>query len=64
MRSAVEPQESDAERLAWLRRELQTGLDDLSAGKVSNGKVVFAELKKRFPSTTPRGSAPYEQESQ
>jgi hypothetical protein len=45
----VEPEESDAEKLDALRRELQAGLDDLAAGRVSEGKDVFARLKKRFP---------------
>ena len=45
----IEPEESDAEKLHTLRRELQAGLDDLAAGRVSEGKEVFARLKKRFP---------------
>ena len=45
----VEPAESDAEKLASLKRDLQAGLDDLAAGRVSDGKDVFARLKKRFP---------------
>jgi hypothetical protein len=45
----VEPEESDAEKLDALRRELQAGLDDLAAGRVSEGSEVFARLKKRFP---------------
>jgi predicted transcriptional regulator len=45
----VEAEESESEKLESLRRELQEGLDDLAAGKVRDGKDVFAELKKRFP---------------
>ncbi len=45
----VEPAESDAEKLASLKKDLQEGLDDLAAGRVSDGKDVFARLKKRFP---------------
>jgi hypothetical protein len=44
----VEPEESDAEKLAALRRELEVGLDDLAAGRSSQGREVFARLKKRF----------------
>ncbi len=45
----VEPAESEAEKLAALQRDLQAGLDDLAAGRVSDGKDVFARLKERFP---------------
>ena len=45
----IEPEESEAEKLEALRREIQAGLDDLAAGKVQEGENVFAELKKRFP---------------
>jgi len=45
----VEPAESEAEKLAALQRDLQVGLDDLAAGRVSNGWEVFARLKTRFP---------------
>jgi len=45
----VEPAESEAEKLAALRRDLQAGLDDLAAGRVSDGEDVFARLKARFP---------------
>ena len=44
----VEPAEAEAERLAALQRDLQTGLDDLTAGRASNGREVFALLKARF----------------
>jgi hypothetical protein len=45
----VEPEESDTEKLAGLRQKLEAGLDDLAAGRVSQGSEVFARLKKRFP---------------
>jgi hypothetical protein len=45
----VEAEASETQKLEALRRELQAGLDDLAAGKVRDGKDVFAELKKRFP---------------
>jgi predicted transcriptional regulator len=45
----IEAEASESEKLEVLRRELQAGLDDLAAGKVRDGKEVFAELKKRFP---------------
>ena len=47
----VEAEASESEKLEALRRELQAGLDDLTAGKVRDGKDVFAELKKRFPAS-------------
>ena len=47
----VEPEESDAEKLEALRNELQAGLDDLAAGRVSDGMDVFVRLKRRFPAT-------------
>jgi hypothetical protein len=46
----TELEKGDAEKLARLRDELQKGLDDLAAGRVSDGKDVFAHLKARFPS--------------
>jgi hypothetical protein len=45
----IAPAESEAERLAGLQRDLQAGLDDLAAGRVSDGQEVFARLKARFP---------------
>jgi hypothetical protein len=44
----VEPAESEEKKLAALQRDLQAGLDDLAAGRVSGGDEVFARLKKRF----------------
>jgi hypothetical protein len=45
----VEPAESEPERLAALQRDLQAGLKDLAAGRVSDGQQVFARLKTQFP---------------
>ena len=44
----VEPAETEAEKLAALQRDLHAGLDDLTAGRASNGREVFARLKARF----------------
>lgn len=44
----VEQAESEAEKVAALQRDIQTGLDDLTAGRVSDGEEVFARLKQRF----------------
>ena len=41
-------EKSDARRLVRLREELLAGLDDLAAGRVSDGKDVFARLRARF----------------
>ena len=40
--------ESETEKLVWLQKELQAGLDDIAAGRVIDGKDVFAVLKFRF----------------
>ena len=45
----VEPAESEPEKLAALQRDLQAGLEDLGAGRVSDGRQVFARLKTQFP---------------
>ena len=45
----VEPAESELEKLAALQRDLQAGLNDLAAGRVSDGRQVFARLKTQFP---------------
>jgi hypothetical protein len=45
----IEPAESEAAKLAALQQDLQAGLDDLAAGRVSDGAEVFARLKARFP---------------
>ena len=44
----VEPAESKAEKLAASERDLQAGLDDLAAGRVSDGQDVFTRLKAQF----------------
>ena len=44
----IEPAETEAEKLAALQQDLQAGLDDLAAGRVSAGRQVFARLKARF----------------
>jgi hypothetical protein len=44
----IEPAESETEKLAALQRDLQAGLDDLTAGRMSEAKEVFARLKERF----------------
>jgi hypothetical protein len=44
----AEPDASDAEQVAELREDLQKGLDDIAAGRVIDGKDVFALLKSRF----------------
>lgn len=45
----IEAAESETEKLASLQRDLQAGLDDLAAGRVSEGADVFARLRARFP---------------
>jgi hypothetical protein len=45
----VEPAENEAEKLGAFRRDLQAGLNDLAAGRASEGKDVFTRLKARFP---------------
>jgi hypothetical protein len=45
----IEPAESEAQKPGALQRDLQTGLDDLAAGRVSDSRQVFARLKTRFP---------------
>jgi hypothetical protein len=37
------------ENLAALRRDVKAGLDDLEAGRASDGEDVFRRLKRRFP---------------
>jgi hypothetical protein len=45
----VEPIQSEAEKLAALRKDLQEGLADVEAGRTSELEAVFARLKSRFP---------------
>jgi len=42
----TEPVESETGKFAALKRDLQVGLDDLAAGRVSNAGEVFARLKR------------------
>ena len=44
----VEPAETEAEKLAALRRDIEVGLDDIAAGRVSGGDEVLARLRARF----------------
>ena len=44
----IEPAEDESERLTSLRRDLQTGIDDLEIGRASEADAVFARLKERF----------------
>ena len=44
----IEPAESEARKLAALKRDLQVGLDDLLAGRGSEGEAVFARFRARF----------------
>jgi len=45
----VEPALSESQKLALLRRDIEDGLADSAAGRVSDGKAVIARLKKRLP---------------
>lgn len=45
----VAPVQTEAEKLAALKKDLQEGLDDVAAGRVSEFDEVFARLKSRFP---------------
>jgi hypothetical protein len=45
----VEPAESEPEKFAALQRDLQAGLSDLAAGRVSDAREVFSRLKSQFP---------------
>ncbi len=41
--------QTEAEKLAVLKKDLQEGLDDVAAGRVSEIDEVFARLKTQFP---------------
>jgi hypothetical protein len=45
----VAPVQTEVEKLAALKKDLQEGMDDVTAGKVSELDEVFARLKSRFP---------------
>jgi len=40
--------ETDEEKLEWLRRAVQKGLDDLEAGGFCHDPTVMAELRKKL----------------
>jgi hypothetical protein len=44
----IEPAENEADRVSSLRRDLQTGIDDLEADRATEAADVFARLKDRF----------------
>ena len=46
----VAPVQTEAEKLAALKKDLQEGLDDVTAGRVRELDEVFARLKSQFPS--------------
>jgi len=48
MVSAAEYEELSAIKEAWFKKELQLGLDDLKAGRVSEGNEVMERLRKRI----------------
>jgi hypothetical protein len=43
------PVQTEAEKLAALKKDLQEGLDDVAAGRVSELDEVFTRLKSQFP---------------
>lgn len=45
----VAPVQTEAEKLAALKKDLQESLDDIAVGRVSELDEVFARLKLRFP---------------
>jgi hypothetical protein len=45
----IEPIQTEAEKLAALRGDIQEGLADIKEGKVSDMEAVFARLKSQFP---------------
>jgi hypothetical protein len=45
----VAPVQTDAEKLAALKKDIQEGWDDVSAGRVSELDEVFKRLKSQFP---------------
>lgn len=36
------------EKLEWLRREIQKGVDDLEAGRFSDGPTAMARIRERL----------------
>lgn len=47
MLSADEYEELRSLKEAWLKKELQIGLDDLKAGRVTDGSAALKRLRKR-----------------
>lgn len=47
----IEPAQTEMEKIAALRRDIEEGLADVAAGRVSDGDAVFARLKVCFPDT-------------
>lgn len=47
----IEPEQTDNQKLAALRCDIQKGIDDIRDGCVIDGEIVFAELKTRFPNS-------------
>ena len=45
----VAPVQTEAEKPAALKKDLQEGLSDIEAGRVSEFDEVFVRLKSRFP---------------
>lgn len=45
----IEAAEDEAAKLDALRRDIEAGLADSAAGRVSDGAEVFARLRARFP---------------
>lgn len=45
----VAPVQTEAEKLAALKKDLQEGLDDVTADRVRELDEVFARLKSQFP---------------
>ncbi|MBF0178063.1 MAG: hypothetical protein HQL63_14640 [Magnetococcales bacterium] len=45
----IEPAQTEEEKLATLRRDIQEGVEDANAGRIIDGATIFAELKAKFP---------------
>jgi predicted transcriptional regulator len=44
----IEAAQDEAAKLDALRRDIEEGIADLDAGRVSDGEAVFARLRARF----------------
>ena len=40
--------ETNKEKLEWLRREIQKGIDDLEAGRFRDGPNAMAEIREKL----------------